>query len=236
MVCAPCPAPMGRTSNCALRALNASAEPDAEKGLYKEKKGRRMPVEWACATGVMKPQHCGAAFLVLRFLNWCSLAVLHVSEPPLGCQLNSVFHSSNRSESSYDDIDDLNQYARRAVHERSGRSSSDNPAKRRKNQPAERRMVHKIALYFTGRPHAGENMADVLKQRAQELTSPIQMCDPLSRNTPKAFGVEILLANCMAHGRRQFVEIAPSLPDECRYVLESLGEVYCNDAMAREQP
>ena len=31
------------------------------------------------------------------------------------------------------------------------------------------------------------------------------------------------------------MEIAPNFPDECRYVLESLGEVYCNDAMARER-
>ena len=37
----------------------------------------------------------------------------------------------------------------------------------------------KIALYFTGRQHAGENLADVLKQRAAELRSPIQMCDAL---------------------------------------------------------
>jgi len=34
----------------------------------------------------------------------------------------------------------------------------------------------KIALYFTGRQHAGENIADVLQQRAAELPSPIQMC------------------------------------------------------------
>ena len=94
---------------------------------------------------------------------------------------------------------------------------------------------HKIALYFTGSKHAGENMADVLKQRAKESPPPIQMCDALSRNTPKGIGVEILLANCLAHGRRQFVEIAPNFPDECRYVLEALGDVYHNDAMAREQ-
>ena len=94
----------------------------------------------------------------------------------------------------------------------------------------------KIALYFTGRQHAGENMADVLKQRAPELRAPIQMCDALSRNVPKLrAGVEILLANCLAHGRRQFVEIAPNFPEECRYVLESLGEVYYHDAQAREQ-
>jgi transposase len=58
----------------------------------------------------------------------------------------------------------------------------------------------KIALYFTGRQHAGENLADVMKQRAPDLSAPIQMCDALSRNTPKLSpGVEILLANCLAH-------------------------------------
>jgi hypothetical protein len=38
-----------------------------------------------------------------------------------------------------------------------------------------------------------------------------------------------------AHGRRQFVEVAENFPQECRYVLESLGSVYANDAAAREQ-
>jgi transposase len=61
------------------------------------------------------------------------------------------------------------------------------------------------------------------------------MCDALSRNVPKLpAGVEILLANCMAHGRRQFVEIAPNFPGECRYVLEMLGQVYAHDAEARD--
>ena len=94
----------------------------------------------------------------------------------------------------------------------------------------------KIALYFTGRQHAGENIADVLHQRAAELPSPIQMCDALSRNVPRLpTGVEILLANCLAHGRRQFIEVAANFPDECRYVLEMLGQVYGHDADARER-
>ncbi len=94
----------------------------------------------------------------------------------------------------------------------------------------------KIALYFTGRQHAGENIADVLQQRAPELPSPIQMCDALSRNVPKLpTGVEILLAHCLAHGRRQFTEVAVNFPDECRYVLEMLGQVYGHDADARER-
>jgi transposase len=93
-----------------------------------------------------------------------------------------------------------------------------------------------IALFFTGRQHAGENLADVLKQRAGQIRSPIQMCDALSRNTPKLTnGVQILLANCMAHGRRQFVDVAANFPQECGYVLESLGMVYGIDALAREQ-
>ncbi len=90
-----------------------------------------------------------------------------------------------------------------------------------------------IALFFTGRKHAGENIAEVLKQRAHELPAPIQMCDALSRNIPK--GVETLIANCLAHGRRQVVEVADHFPDECRYVLQTLGNVYHHDALAREQ-
>ena len=33
----------------------------------------------------------------------------------------------------------------------------------------------KIALYFTGRQHAGDNLADVMKQRAPDLSAPVQM-------------------------------------------------------------
>ena len=93
----------------------------------------------------------------------------------------------------------------------------------------------KIALYFSGWKHAGENLADVLKHRAPGLAPPIQMCDALSRNAPKLTGIEILLANCLAHGRRQFTEVAESFPDECRYVLESLGAIYGFDAEAKDR-
>ena len=43
------------------------------------------------------------------------------------------------------------------------------------------------------------------------------------------------MANCLAHGRRQFVEVADRFPEECRHVLESLAVIYHNDALAREQ-
>ena len=93
------------------------------------------------------------------------------------------------------------------------------------------RQGRMIPLFFTGRQHAGENLADVLQRRANELRPPIQMSDALSRNVPKSpSGMEILIARCLAHGRRQFVNIAPNFPSECGYVLEALGQVYGFDA------
>jgi len=91
---------------------------------------------------------------------------------------------------------------------------------------------HRVALFFTGHRHAGENLAQVLVQRAAALGPPIQMCDALSRNLPKPFAV--ILAHCLAHARRKFVEVTPSFPAECRYVLETLRAVYHHDAQARE--
>jgi transposase len=93
-----------------------------------------------------------------------------------------------------------------------------------------------IALFFTGRQHAGENLADVLRQRAAKLAPPLQMCDALSRNLPKLpQPLEVIVGHCLAHARRRFVEVTPNFPEPCRYVLEQLGEIYGNDAVAREQ-
>jgi len=91
----------------------------------------------------------------------------------------------------------------------------------------------RIALFFTGHRHAGENLAAVLQQRASDLDRPIQMCDALSRNLPKE--LETIVAHCLAHGRRQFVEVAANFPDECLYVLKILKVVYKNDAVAKDQ-
>ena len=89
----------------------------------------------------------------------------------------------------------------------------------------------RIALFFSGRQHAGENLKDVLSRRAAELGAPIQMCDALTRNLPGE--LQTILANCLAHGRRRFVDVADRFPDECRHVLEALAVVYKNDASAR---
>lgn len=91
----------------------------------------------------------------------------------------------------------------------------------------------RIALFFTGPKHAGENLASVLRLRAAEAVPPIQMCDALSRNVPA--GLQTALGSCLAHGRRKFVEIAELFPQECRHVLETLRDVYRNDELARDQ-
>jgi transposase len=95
------------------------------------------------------------------------------------------------------------------------------------------REGRKIALFFSGRQHAGENLKDVLLHRAETLAAPIQMCDALSRNLPT--DLKTIVAHCLAHGRRQFVDVAEQFPEECRYVLESLSVIYRNDAIARER-
>ena len=88
-----------------------------------------------------------------------------------------------------------------------------------------------IALFFTGRQHAGENLTDLLNHRAQELEPPVLMCDALARNLPK--GHQVVESNCASHGRRHFVDEAENFPSECRYLLEMLGRVFKVDELCR---
>ena len=92
---------------------------------------------------------------------------------------------------------------------------------------------HTVALYFTGRKHAGENMADLLSHRQTDRRPPIQMCDALSRNLPKPF--KVILANCLSHARRKFVDVTEVFPEECRFVIEKLKDVYKNEAAAKRK-
>jgi transposase len=92
---------------------------------------------------------------------------------------------------------------------------------------------HHIALFFTGVQHAGENLADVLAKRAADLPKPIQMCDALASNTAGEF--ESIVAGCTSHARRRYVDVAADFPEECRFVLETLRDVYKHDATARQQ-
>ncbi len=91
----------------------------------------------------------------------------------------------------------------------------------------------RIALFFTGRKHAGENLKEVLQKRASGLPDPIQMCDALARNIPD--GLKTILCNCLTHARRNFVDVLRSFPEECTHLIESLAKVYHNDAICKKE-
>jgi hypothetical protein len=95
------------------------------------------------------------------------------------------------------------------------------------------RAGNRIALFMSGRQHAGENLSDILQHRATGLAAPIQMCDGLARNLPKE--LETIVANCLAHGRRNFVDLYDRFPQECRHVIECLKVIYYNDKVARDE-
>ena len=98
-----------------------------------------------------------------------------------------------------------------------------------------------IALYYSGRSHAGENLAALLEKREAALEPPLAMSDALSRNEV-ASGVGptfedglVVRCHCLAHGRRQFSDIEELFPEACRVVIETLKAVFDHDEAAREQ-
>ena len=90
---------------------------------------------------------------------------------------------------------------------------------------------HKVVLFFTGHAHAGKNMERVLAHRAQELAPAMQMSDALAANVAGEF--KTVLANCLAHGRRQVADVAEQFPEAARHVIEALAEVYKHEATCR---
>ena len=90
-----------------------------------------------------------------------------------------------------------------------------------------------IALFASGRQHAGENLADLLDRRDPTLAPPIQMCDGLARNLSDEHAV--VLANCLAHGRRHVVDEVGNHPELCAHLLAEVGKVFANDATCRKR-
>jgi len=90
-----------------------------------------------------------------------------------------------------------------------------------------------ICLYYSGRAHAGDNLAALLEQRKADQAPPIVMSDALSRN--EIDEETVIRCHCLAHGRRQFSDIAEVFPSECQVVLEALKQVFDHDEEARDQ-
>lgn len=90
-----------------------------------------------------------------------------------------------------------------------------------------------IALFYTGRNHAGENITDLCRQRDSGRLPPVQMCDALSRNTTDEFNA--IVCNCLTHGRRNFVSEIDNFPEETEHVIDVLAEVYRIDARTNKE-
>jgi transposase len=91
-----------------------------------------------------------------------------------------------------------------------------------------------ICLYFAGRAHAGENLAEVLTLRETERGPPIVMSDALSVNTLEDEAA-IIRSHCLAHGRRKFTELEEVFPVDCHRVIDDLDTVFAHEATTREQ-
>jgi len=90
-----------------------------------------------------------------------------------------------------------------------------------------------IALFFTGRQHAGENLDDVLDNRPKGLSIPTQMCDASNNNGPERNETDE--GNCHAHLRRKFFEIAEIWPTYVLPIITFLNTLFRNAREAKEQ-
>jgi transposase len=91
----------------------------------------------------------------------------------------------------------------------------------------------RICLYYTGRRHAGENLARLLTQREPGRDKPLVMSDALSSNNAGEAG--LIRCHCLAHGRRKFTELAEDFPAESAVVVDALKVVYDHEAAVREK-
>jgi hypothetical protein len=88
-------------------------------------------------------------------------------------------------------------------------------------------------LYYSGRSHAGENRAALLKQRQAGQDRPLVMSDALARNEVDAFAV--IRCHCLVHGRRQCSDLAEVFPHEYRVAIDLLRDVFDHDEQSRQE-
>jgi transposase len=92
---------------------------------------------------------------------------------------------------------------------------------------------YQIMLFYAGKKHAGENLSHLIKHRQAHLSPIIHMCDALSMNLTHQDNV--IVAHCLAHARRKFVEVERQFPQETDFVIAQIGLVYKHDKATKEQ-
>jgi hypothetical protein len=88
-----------------------------------------------------------------------------------------------------------------------------------------------ICLSYSGRAHAGENLAALLEQREADHAPPLVMSEALSRH--EIDEETVVRCPCLAHGRRQFSDIEEVFPSACRWVMDVITQVFDHDEEAR---
>ena len=94
----------------------------------------------------------------------------------------------------------------------------------------------RIALFFTGCKHAGENLAEVLKQRAADCRPSFRCAMPYRatcRSCPRRSRSSWAIVTRTAGGN--FVKVTPELSRAVPVRAGDFREVYGNDAVTREQ-
>jgi transposase len=89
----------------------------------------------------------------------------------------------------------------------------------------------RIAIYVSGRRHAGENSAELLSGRPSGLSPPIRVGDASASN--RVGEVACVEAGCWFHARRPFVVLERIFPEQAGHVLDVIGDLYRIDASAR---
>ena len=74
---------------------------------------------------------------------------------------------------------------------------------------------------------------DVLDNRPKDMATPTQMCDASNNNSPKSHQTDE--ANCLAHLRRKFFEIAEIWPNYILPIITFLNTLFSNEREAMEQ-
>jgi transposase len=93
--------------------------------------------------------------------------------------------------------------------------------------------ARRICLYYTGRRHAGENLAALLGKREPDRGKPLVMSDALSRNNA---GEDALIrCHCLVHGRRKFSELDEAFPAESAVVVNALKDVFDHEEYTRAE-
>lgn len=90
-----------------------------------------------------------------------------------------------------------------------------------------------ISFFWSGRRHAGENLERLMQKRPEGMPPPTLMVDGSSRNVPE--NLKAILANCLTHGRRQFIGLERNFPAEIAHVIDEIAKIYRNDAVTKER-